>query len=38
MGANILGVVANNYNDVLPYIYDHKYYGYGDLPGREKKS
>ena len=27
-GANILGVVANNLAEVLPYYYDHKYYGY----------
>lgn len=29
-GANILGVVANNLAEVLPYYYDQKYYGYGD--------
>lgn len=28
-GANILGVVANNLAEVLPYYYDQKYYGYG---------
>lgn len=27
-GANILGVVANNVSEVLPYYYDQKYYGY----------
>jgi capsular exopolysaccharide synthesis family protein len=27
-GARILGVVANNYPEVLPYYYDSKYYGY----------
>lgn len=27
-GANVLGVVANNLAEVLPYYYDHKYYGY----------
>ncbi|MFH1842518.1 MAG: CpsD/CapB family tyrosine-protein kinase, partial [bacterium] len=27
-GANILGVVANNLSEVLPYYYDRKYYGY----------
>ena len=27
-GANILGVVANNLSEVLPYYYSHKYYGY----------
>ena len=26
--ANILGVVANNLSEVLPYYYDQKYYGY----------
>ncbi len=28
VGANILGVVANNLGEVLPYYYDRKYYGY----------
>lgn len=27
---DVLGVVANNLTEVLPYYYDHKYYGYGD--------
>ena len=27
-GADILGVVANNLGEVLPYYYDQKYYGY----------
>ncbi len=27
-GANVLGVVANNLAEVLPYYYDRKYYGY----------
>ena len=27
-GANILGCVANNLGEVLPYYYDQKYYGY----------
>jgi tyrosine-protein kinase Etk/Wzc len=27
-GATILGVVANNLGEVLPYYYDRKYYGY----------
>ena len=27
-GANILGVVANNLSEILPYYYDQKYYGY----------
>ena len=30
VGANLLGVVANNLGEVLPYYYDHKYYGYGE--------
>jgi len=29
VGTNIVGVVANNLGEVLPYYYDHKYYGYG---------
>ena len=35
-GANILGVVANNLGEVLPYYYDQKYYGYesSDKPRR----
>jgi succinoglycan biosynthesis transport protein ExoP len=28
VGANIVGVVANNLSEVLPYYYDRKYYGY----------
>jgi polysaccharide biosynthesis transport protein len=27
-GANILGAIANNLGEVLPYYYDQKYYGY----------
>jgi protein-tyrosine kinase len=27
---DVMGVVANNLTEVLPYYYDHKYYGYGD--------
>ena len=27
-GANSLGAIANNLGEVLPYYYDHKYYGY----------
>ena len=27
-GANILGAVANNLGEVMPYYYDQKYYGY----------
>ena len=33
--ANILGLIVNNHAEVLPYYYDHKYYGYRDAP--EKK-
>ncbi|MBT3317472.1 CpsD/CapB family tyrosine-protein kinase [bacterium] len=29
VGANIIGVVANNLAEVLPYFYGHKHYGYG---------
>lgn len=28
--AKLLGVVVNNHAEVLPYYYDHKYYGYRD--------
>ncbi len=28
VGANIIGIVANNVSEVLPYHYDRKYYGY----------
>jgi capsular exopolysaccharide synthesis family protein len=30
--AEILGVIVNNHAEVLPYYYDHKYYGYRDAP------
>jgi Mrp family chromosome partitioning ATPase len=30
--ANLLGVIVNNHAEVLPYYYDHKYYGYRDAP------
>ena len=33
-GTNIVGVVANNLGEVLPYYYDHKYYGYEERRGR----
>ncbi len=36
VGAHILGVVANNLSEVLPYYYDRKYYGYGERKGRSK--
>ena len=35
-GANILGVVANNLAEVLPYYYDQKYYGYGEKQGKRR--
>ena len=28
--AKLLGIVVNNHAEVLPYYYDHKYYGYRD--------
>ncbi|MBU0741630.1 CpsD/CapB family tyrosine-protein kinase [bacterium] len=36
VGTNIIGVVANNLAEVLPYYYDHKYYGYGQRVRRAK--
>lgn len=30
--AHILGIIVNNHAEVLPYYYDHKYYGYRDAP------
>lgn len=36
-GANILGVVANNLAEVLPYYYDQKYYGYGDKKRKKRR-
>lgn len=27
-GINIIGIILNNYGEVLPYYYDYKYYGY----------
>ncbi len=35
VGANIVGIVANNLGEVLPYYYDHKYYGYADRKSRQ---
>ena len=29
-GANLLGVIVNNVDDVLPYYYGHTYYRYGE--------
>ena len=37
VGANILGVVANNLGEVLPYYHDQKYYGYGKDDRRHKE-
>jgi capsular exopolysaccharide synthesis family protein len=37
VGTNILGVVANNLGEVLPYYYDHKYYGYEEKTRQEAK-
>jgi capsular exopolysaccharide synthesis family protein len=34
-GANILGAIANNLSEVLPYYYDQKYYGY--TAGKKKR-
>jgi capsular exopolysaccharide synthesis family protein len=36
-GANILGVVANNLGEVLPYFYDQKYYGY-DMSRKKRRA
>jgi tyrosine-protein kinase Etk/Wzc len=35
-GAEILGVVANNLGEVLPYYYDQKYYGYEKSKGKRR--
>ncbi len=34
VGAHVLGVVANNFSEVLPYYYDRKYYGYAERKAR----
>jgi Mrp family chromosome partitioning ATPase len=34
VGAHILGVIANNVAEVLPYYYDRKYYGYEERKRR----
>ncbi len=36
-GANIIGVVANNLAEVLPYYYDQKYYGYDRSKAKRKR-
>jgi Mrp family chromosome partitioning ATPase len=47
VGANLLGVIVNNVDDVLPYYYGHSYYNYAyspsgseedKLPGPPEKS
>jgi len=35
-GLNILGVIINNQKGVLPYYYDHKYYGYDYYSAAER--
>ena len=35
-GFNILGVIINNQKGVLPYYYDHKYYGYQYYSSEDK--
>lgn len=35
-GLNILGVIVNNQKGVLPYYYDHKYYGYKYYSNEER--
>ncbi len=37
VGANLLGVVANNLSEVLPYYYDQKYYGYASRAKDKRK-
>ena len=37
VGTNIIGVVANNLAEVLPYYFDHKYYGYGEKTRKAEK-
>jgi len=36
-GANIVGVVANNLGEVLPYYYDQKYYGYDRKKAKKRR-
>ena len=35
-GLNILGIIINNQKGVLPFYYDHKYYGYDYYSTSEK--
>jgi capsular exopolysaccharide synthesis family protein len=37
-GANLLGAVINNVEEVLPYYYDYEYYGYKDEKAARKRS
>jgi len=37
VGANLLGVIVNNVDDVLPYYYGHTYYQYGYKDGEPPK-
>lgn len=38
VGTNIIGVVANNLAEVLPYYFDHKYYGYGQRVRKDRSA
>lgn len=38
VGTNIIGVVANNLAEVLPYYFDHKYYGYGQRVRKDRQN
>jgi len=33
---NVLGVIVNNLERVLPYYYDYRYYGYGASESESK--
>jgi len=35
-GANLIGAIINNVEEVLPYYYDYEYYGYRDGEGNKK--
>jgi capsular exopolysaccharide synthesis family protein len=37
VGANLLGVIVNNADDVLPYYYGHSYYGYSGYGGEREE-
>ncbi len=34
---NVVGIVVNNFEHVLPYYYDYKYYGYGTTSSEENR-